>query len=449
MAFDIFHNYNFSTVDDAKSLNESYNDEVEYSLEDEIDRPYGIDQDWEFVKSKSVTDFNGFVSEYSWWHNPKTNEHMFFFDGVEDWTAESEREAEEWFSSYNGFEDDDDTSDEWMEYDNTWLNESYNNFPEWLIKWLDSHKYVKRELTNRGIDLHNATFVEAPIPQSAREANMIRKTRLPIFTLGQGPYTTIYIPGVNDPDIKFRNKSGDIVYENASRVAVRDILDLTVAYGYIDLTDSRNKNTELATARRNLAYEMKPYTRGEGQHAVKVNKKYGVDSRGRTDYNNLTSYDIEWVTQRGQDKSGYPLDPSKYMRMLDDVGLDTYADRLESYYGQIERLRAEILELVNKYDIEYSLKNKVKDSWAFSTGVFDAIADSMRLMSKAIDYYQRIKEEVERTIKRYGDSDEVDINKEIQSVFKWAAPSLRDNLKDAKDSLKRARNTVSTSTTED
>ncbi len=158
MAYDIFNKYNLYDIDDNASLTENY----DYKDNDP--------SQWLFVKKKSVMDSDGFMTEYTWYTNGDL--HIFMFgdsDLVEpdeayaDWTCETEQEAQEWFSSYNGFEDEDDEPSFFdSDLDESVLTESYNNLPEWIVKFLDNHrdgKSIKKIISQRGVDLHNCTYV--------------------------------------------------------------------------------------------------------------------------------------------------------------------------------------------------------------------------------------------------------------------------------------------------
>lgn len=70
---------------------------------------------YEKVKSKLVQDSDGFYTDYTWYKD-ENGYNVFVFgdsdlylpeDGEYDWETESDEQAEEWFDSYNGFEDED------------------------------------------------------------------------------------------------------------------------------------------------------------------------------------------------------------------------------------------------------------------------------------------------------------------------------------------------------
>lgn len=74
--------------------------------------------EWEFVKGKMIKDSDGFLTSYDWYRNTDSGLNIFMlgYDEADpdyaDWETESDTEAEDWFNSYTGFEDDEDEIDE-------------------------------------------------------------------------------------------------------------------------------------------------------------------------------------------------------------------------------------------------------------------------------------------------------------------------------------------------
>lgn len=80
------------------------------------------DDTWTWIDSKTVSDADGFLTEYTLYHNEATGMYVCIFgdsdlygpeDTEPDFETESEEEAYEWFNSYTGLDDDDD----WSLYD--------------------------------------------------------------------------------------------------------------------------------------------------------------------------------------------------------------------------------------------------------------------------------------------------------------------------------------------
>lgn len=68
--------------------------------------------EWEFIKGKMIRDSDGFLTSYDWYRNTDSGLNIFMFGEEEadpdyaDWETESDAEAEDWFNSYNGFNDE-------------------------------------------------------------------------------------------------------------------------------------------------------------------------------------------------------------------------------------------------------------------------------------------------------------------------------------------------------
>lgn len=97
-----------------ESLNEDYPNTIG-------DRYYRID-------IKHVKDSDGFLTDYTWWYDAVTDQHIFIFgdsdmytpeDSSPDWEADSEETAQEWWDNYVGPYDDEDFDES--------LDESYSD----------------------------------------------------------------------------------------------------------------------------------------------------------------------------------------------------------------------------------------------------------------------------------------------------------------------------------
>lgn len=91
-------------------------------------------EQYTYVKSKTVYDYDGFTTEYTMYYDEVNDKYVFVFgdsdfynpnDGYEefDWECDTEREADEWFESYKGYEDDLDES----------LKENVNKKYNWFL----------------------------------------------------------------------------------------------------------------------------------------------------------------------------------------------------------------------------------------------------------------------------------------------------------------------------
>lgn len=100
---DVEYEYWTSGEEVEENLNEAYPNTVD-------DRYYRID-------IKHVKDSDGFLTDYTWWYDAATDQHIFIFgdsevytpeDSSPDWETDSEDTAREWWDNYIGpYEDDD------------------------------------------------------------------------------------------------------------------------------------------------------------------------------------------------------------------------------------------------------------------------------------------------------------------------------------------------------
>lgn len=417
MTHDIFDRYGFKDIDDSTSLNSDT-----------------VAPEWTRVSSKNILDFDGFETEYVWYTDG--NMHIFMFGDSDlyepdvdyaDHVCESEREAQEWFDSYTGAEFDDCDTD-LMETES--LTEAYTNLPKWFTDFLDHHsegKSVKRVLTNRGIDLANATYTRGVFPRSNRDPVLKDPSRLTIFRLKDYRNNPIiYIVGVNDPWI---HHSATATWDSkyASELPMKTILDLAVEYGYIDTNDSTNTNQEVRRERAELKRKSKSSQRGRGQYPV-VRNIYQTDEYGAKDFSKIIGTETEWITSKDQDKSGYSLNPDKYIKLLDTVGLDNYSTRLDAYYNKIENLRIRILTLMNKLTL---------DSTANDNNAFSEISSAIYELGRAIDRYQRLKQNIEEIIQQGNVKDDYPMEERISDEFRWDIKYVRDSLNDTIDVVKK------------
>ncbi len=115
--------------------------EVYACFDEFLDNEY-VCNDWSFVASKSVLDSDGFQTDYTWYSNADGTQ-VFVFgdndiykpeDGYFDHICDSENEAREWFDSYKGFENIDETEDiSEIEQETSEDNAKNSNFKEWYI----------------------------------------------------------------------------------------------------------------------------------------------------------------------------------------------------------------------------------------------------------------------------------------------------------------------------
>lgn len=282
-------------------------------------------------------------------------------------------------------------------------------FSDNLPSFLTNNTDVADALNRRGIDLANATYTRDTPPRSGRDPKISDPNRKSVYRLKDGQ---VYIPGIYDPYVRINNDSN---YVYASKLSGKNLLSFTDEYGYIDATDPSNFKTD--KQRQRAAARSGSVDRGLGQYK---------DPSGN------------WRTARGQDKSGYKLpSPTKYSDMLYDVGLDTYADRLDYFYKRLVGIRDRLVSLMSNVDIKSP--SSIKGTY-YSNDALDIIGSISRSLSQAANSYRKLVENIEKLIEEYNSGNYNDyegrypIDKSIQSAFKWSdlSRSIQDLSKEMK-----------------
>ena len=106
---------NFDKHEDVEYEYWTSEEEVEENLNE--DYPNTVDDRYYRIDIKHVKDSDGFLTDYTWWYDAATDQHIFIFgdsevytpeDSSPDWETDSEDTAQEWWDNYVGpYEDDD------------------------------------------------------------------------------------------------------------------------------------------------------------------------------------------------------------------------------------------------------------------------------------------------------------------------------------------------------
>lgn len=110
---------NFDKHEDVEYEYWTSGEEVEENLNE--DYPNTIGDRYYRIDIKHVTDSDGFLTDYTWWYDAATDQHIFIFgdseiytpeDSSPDWETDSEETAKEWWDNYVGPYEDEDGLDE-------------------------------------------------------------------------------------------------------------------------------------------------------------------------------------------------------------------------------------------------------------------------------------------------------------------------------------------------
>ena len=127
-------------------------------------------EQYKFIKSKSVYDSDGFLTDYTLYSTSDGETYFCMFGDNEiyepdldyaDWEGDSYEEAMEWFESYNGFEDElDEDPDDWYNRHNVYsaveeepYDEYTGEYDQYEEVW-DSIKDIDQEFTSENTSIN-------------------------------------------------------------------------------------------------------------------------------------------------------------------------------------------------------------------------------------------------------------------------------------------------------
>lgn len=312
------------------------------------------------------------------------------------------------------------------------------DLPDWLRTKLNRKvltKYKSRYSNDRvpvmNIAWDKAKYVPAEIPQTARATDLKDANKLPVFKLRVPGYlgdndsrTEIYVPGLLDPEIH-----GDLVnsrsyYLPISKASYKQLLPYIEEFGYIVL-DDKTKTSDLRLSREKSREGSVERDRTKGQHPHKEylgNGKY--------------SDDVTWVTDKGFDKSGYPLDPERQVQKLAQMSLkdaDSAADRIEKIYNDIEAVRVKIGKVLSEKTINDLKGNSDVEKW--DTKMY-RIERAVRYLDDAVKSYTNILKTIDEAKK----SDESWIDNWLSRDFKRNIIEVKNDLAECNKILKEFQN---------
>lgn len=257
------------------------------------------------------------------------------------------------------------------------IKESFsNNLPNWLTK----DRSVVRYLNSKNVDLNKATYVPDVMISSGRDKRLKDSNKIQVFLINDGYSPVVYIVGTEGPYVNIGGR-----LDNASKFPMKTLLSIAVEYGYIDISDATNTNTNLKAQRRNA--KAGSINRGKGQY--KFNKvRYNKRDDGFTDFDNPIDDGYEWLTADGQDKSGYKLpDPNKYVKMLNQVDKSNYGRRVTGIYNKIKNLKSSIDNIEINPDTGVDVSNMYRAYSDVIRAYSDLLTHCKSAVEKDNDFY--------------------------------------------------------------
>lgn len=127
------------------------------------------------------------------------------------------------------------------------------------------------------------------------------------------------------------------------------------AFGYIDISDSKNTNFKLRKERRDVqAGDVNLKRDANKQYSKRDIVSYPKDERGFTDWRNPILGDLKWVTNKGYDKSGYKINKDKYKEILKKLKAENYQAAIEETLNKLEDYRSRLINVLSSMNLKDS-----------------------------------------------------------------------------------------------
>lgn len=207
------------------------------------------------------------------------------------------------------------------------------SFDNWIPDWLRNDKGALKALSDKGFDLKRSTFQTDPTG---------RGKDYPIYLVGDGRYTFVWIPGVYN-DGYYTTDPYDRNYKAVKYIAKKNLpIKDTV---YINKVSGENFK-EKKQRYRDPRYQYDrgdPHGRYAGQYYMEPSK-YSDDTEGRWSTTGLR----QGFGYRPRDKSGYVI-PNPQERLLDfygsDAGMQKLLSRIQTVYEDLIDVRSRIFDV--------------------------------------------------------------------------------------------------------
>lgn len=127
------------------------------------------------------------------------------------------------------------------------------------------------------------------------------------------------------------------------------------AFGYIDISNSKNTNFKLRKERRDAqAGDINLKRDSNKQYSKRDIVGYPKDERGFTDWRNPILGDLKWLTNRGYDKSGYKINKDKYKEILKKLKAENYQAAIEETLNKLEDYRSRLINVLSSMNLKDS-----------------------------------------------------------------------------------------------
>ena len=302
------------------------------------------------------------------------------------------------------------------------LKEDFSpSFPKWLVNAIKRDN-VGDYLSKQGIDLNKAEFIESDPPVNgwdpkAKDPNLVK-----VFYLKDDnekyPHYQLYIPGYYG-DTKQFDLSGNYGGVQLKTYSMKQLANHTEAFGYIDISDSKNTNFKIRQERNKIkSGDINLNRDSMKQFSKRDILGYPKDERGFTDWKNPILGDLKWLTKRDYDKSGYKINKDKYKEILKKLKAENYQASIEEALNKLEDYRSRLIKAISSINL--------KDSKDLS--VLRSASDYLYRM---VESYTDIVKALERIESKDGLSEE-----DKKESIRWEIKYFLDRFTEYEEELK-------------
>lgn len=238
------------------------------------------------------------------------------------------------------------------------LQEDFSpSFPKWLSKAIERDN-IGDYLSRQGIDLNKAEFIETDPPVNGWDPKVKDPNLIKVFYLKTDneryPHYQLYIPGYYG-DTKQFDLSGNYRGIQLKTYSMKQLANHAEAFGYIDISNSKNTNFKLRKERRDVqAGDVNLKRDANKQYSKRDIVSYPKDERGFTDWRNPILGDLKWVTNKGYDKSGYKINKDKYKEILKKLKAENYQAAIEETLNKLEDYRSRLINVLSSMNLKDS-----------------------------------------------------------------------------------------------
>ena len=303
------------------------------------------------------------------------------------------------------------------------LQEDFSpSFPKWLTNAIKRDN-VGNYLSWQGIDLNKAEFIETDPPVNGWDPKAKNPNLIKVFYLktenDRYPSYQLYIPGYYG-DTKQFDLSGNYGGIQLKTYSMKQLANHAEAFGYIDISNSKNTNFKLRKERRDVqAGDINLKRDSNKQYSKRDIVSYPKDERGFTDWRNPILGDLKWVTNKGYDKSGYKINKDKYKEILKKLKAENYQAAIEETLNKLEDYRSRLINVLSSMNL--------KDSKDLS-----AVNLASDYLYRMIESYTEVVKALER-IESKNDLSEED----KKSAINWEVKYFLNKFTEYEEDLKR------------